>query len=306
METKKVFTWRNKKATMKSLILPVTLGLVLLGFADLAAVQSLTTGAITGTVMDESGAVMVSVVVTAKNVDTDATRETQTTGGGYFLLAQLDPGRYEVTAESTGFQKTKIGPITVAVSRVASLEFRLKIGSATATVEVKQDTPLIETSNPNTTTTFNATQLASIPNPGNDLSYVANLAAGAIINTGNPSFPQNYGNVEFNGLPSLANDFTIDGLDANKAFYGTNATGASGLQLGLNAIQEVTINTASYGVDLGNLSASSIIYVTNSGTTPFQSNELHPWNGSEINPHNFFINSTCHPHPRPNVNEFGT
>src|SRR5258708_10515101 len=122
---------------------------------------------------------MASVVVTAKNVDTDATRETQTTGGGYFLLAQLDPGRYEVTAESTGFQKTKIGPITVAVSRVASLEFKLKIGSATATVEVKQDAPLLELANPNTTTTFNTTALANIPNPENDLSYVTSLVAGA-------------------------------------------------------------------------------------------------------------------------------
>src|SRR5260370_11761442 len=158
---------------MKRLIASFSLGLVLLGCVSLAAAQSLTTGAINGTVVDQSGAVMASVVVTAKNVDTVATRETQTTGSGNFLLAQLDPGRYEVTAESAGFEKTKIGPITVAVSRVASLEFKLKIGSSTATVEVKQEAPLIETANPNTTTTLNATQLADIPNPGNDLSYVA-------------------------------------------------------------------------------------------------------------------------------------
>src|SRR6266481_731243 len=147
---------------MKRLIASFAFGLVLLGFVSLAGAQSLTTGAISGTVVDQSGAVMASVVVTAKNVDTGATRETQTTGSGNFLLAQLDPGRYEVTAESAGFEKMKIGPITVAVSRVASLEFRLKIGSATATVEVKQDASLLEPSNPNTTTTFNATQLAEI------------------------------------------------------------------------------------------------------------------------------------------------
>src|SRR5260370_33673970 len=107
METKKVFTWRNKKATMKSLIVPFTLGLVLLGFADLAAAQSLTTGAIAGTVMDESGAVMVSVVVTAKNVDTDATRETQTTGGGHLVLDQLRPRRYGVRARPARSQQRK-------------------------------------------------------------------------------------------------------------------------------------------------------------------------------------------------------
>src|SRR6266849_5451320 len=156
---------------MKRPIASFACGLMLTSFASLAAAQSLTTGAISGTVVDQSGAVMASVVVTAKNVDTGAARETQTTGSGNFLLAQLDPGRYEVTAESAGFEKTKIGPITVAVSRVASLEFKLKIGSATVTVEVKQEAPLIETSNPNSTTTLNVRQLADLPNPGNDISY---------------------------------------------------------------------------------------------------------------------------------------
>src|SRR5258708_18342014 len=168
---------------MKRLITAFACALMLTSSGRLAAAQSLTTGAIAGTVADQSGAVMASVVVTAKNVDTGATRETQTTGSGNFLLAQLDPGRYDVTAESAGFEKTKIGPITVAVSRVASLEFKLKIGSSAATVEVKQEAPLIETANPNTSTTFNTTQLANIPNPGNDLSYVATLATVRLIQT---------------------------------------------------------------------------------------------------------------------------
>src|SRR5258708_8070583 len=148
---------------MKRLIGSFALALILSSFVSLASAQSLTTGAISGSVMDQSGALMASVVVTAKNVDTGATRETQTTGSGNFLLAQLDPGRYEVLVESAGFEKTKIGPITVAVSRVASLEVKLKIGSSTATVEVKQEVPLIEPRNPNTTTTLKATQLSHIP-----------------------------------------------------------------------------------------------------------------------------------------------
>src|SRR5260370_36684530 len=168
---------------MKRLIASFAAGLMLTSFGSLAAAQSRATGAISGTVVDQSGAVMASVVITAKNVDTGGTRETQTAGSGNFLLAQLDPGRYEVTAQSVGFEKTKIGPITVAVSSVASLEFKLKIGSSTVTVEVKQETPLIEPSNQNTSTSLNASQLPNIPNPGNDLLYVAILAPGALVNT---------------------------------------------------------------------------------------------------------------------------
>lgn len=290
---------------MKRLIASFALGLVLLGFVSLAAAQSLTTGAITGTVVDQSGAVMASVVVTAKNVDTGATRETQTAGSGNFLLAQLDPGRYEVTAESAGFEKTKIGPVTVAVSRVASLEFKLKIGSSSAIVEVKQEAPLIEPSNPNTTTTLNASQLGNIPNAGNDLSYVASLAPGALINTG-AAGSGGFGNVEFNGLPAVANNFSVDGLDANNPYFNTNAVGASGLQLGLNAIQEVSINTASYSVDQGRQEAAQINYITKSGTNSFHGNAYEIWNGSAMNARNFFNNlKGISKKPRSNVNEFG-
>jgi len=279
---------------------------MLTSFGSLAAAQSLTTGAISGTVVDQSGAVMASVVVTAKNVDTGATRETQTAGSGNFLLAQLDPGRYEVTAESTGFAKTKIGPIIVAVSRVASLEFKLKIGSATATVEVKQETPLIEPSNPNTTTTFNAEQLADIPNPGNDLSYLANLVPGAILNPNSTAGAAAGGNFSVNGLPAIGNDFTVDGLDANDPFYNMNSHGASGLQLGLNAIQEVSVNTLSYAVDQGRLGASQVNSVTKSGTNLFHGNAYEVWNGSRMNARNFFLNALgVQQKPRSNVNEFG-
>lgn len=290
---------------MKRLIATFAFGLTLPIFVSLTAAQSLTTGAINGTVVDQSGAVMARVVVTAKNADTGATRETQTTGSGNFLLAQLDPGRYEVTAESVGFEKTKIGPITVGVSRVASLEFKLKIGSSTATVEVKQEAALIEPSNPNITTTFNAAQLANVPNPGNDLSYVANLAPGALINT-NSSSAGGFGRVEFNGLPSIANNFSIDGLDANNPADNTNASGASGLQLGLNAIQEVSINTASYSVDQGRQEAAQINYITKSGTNSFHGNAYEIWNGSAMNARNFFNNlKGITKKPRSNVNEFG-
>jgi hypothetical protein len=156
---------------MKKLI--VSIVVVLIGLSSLVVAQSLTTGAITGSVMDQSGAVIVGVIITATNVNTGATRRAETSAGGSYVIAQLDPGEYKVTAESNGFMKTEFGPITVAVSRIASVNFSLKVGSSKNVVVVNQEAPLIEPSNPNTTTTFNATQLADIPNPGNDLSYVA-------------------------------------------------------------------------------------------------------------------------------------
>src|SRR5258708_842443 len=98
---------------MKKLIGSFGLGLIFASFVSSAAAQSLTTGAISGTVVDQSGAVMASVVVTAKNVDTGAMRESGTNANGVYVFAQLDPGRYIITGASNGFKETQIGPVTV-------------------------------------------------------------------------------------------------------------------------------------------------------------------------------------------------
>lgn len=72
---------------------------------------------------------------------------------------------------------------------------------------------LLETDNPNNTTVLDARTIADFPNPGMDLTYLANFAPGALMNT--TSFGATAGNAEFNGLPSVFNSFTIDGLDAD-------------------------------------------------------------------------------------------
>ena len=267
--------------------------------------QTLTTGQISGTVTDPSGAVVPKAQVTVLNANSGIKRITESNGDGYYVVPLLDPGNYVVTITAKGFETVSREGITVGVSRSALVDFRLQIGAEEIKVTISIAAPLIEPSNPNTTTTLNATQLANIPNAGNDLSYVANLASGAIMNTGSTTGGGN-GVAEFNGLPSVANDFSIDGLDANNPYSNGNAAGASGLQLGLNAIEEVSINTASFSVDQGRQEAAQINYITKSGTNNFHGNLYEIWNGSAMNARNFFNNALgIQKKPRSNVNEFG-
>src|SRR5882724_2166537 len=286
--------------------LRAVIALVILGLVTASAHgQTLTTGQISGTVTDPSGAVVPKAQVTVSNTNTGIKRTTESNSDGYYLVPLLDPGNYVVTIAAKGFETVSREGITVAVSRSALVDFRLQIGAEEIKVTISTDAPLIEPSNPNTTTTLNATQLANIPNPGNDLSYIANLAPGALMNT-TSTFGIGSGKVEFNGLPSLGNDFSIDGLDANNPFLNTNATGASGLQLGMNAIEEVSVNTASYSVDQGRQDAAQINYITKSGTNNLHGNAYEIWNGSAMNARNFFNNlKGITKKPRSNVNEFG-
>ena len=75
-----------------------------------------------------------------------------------------------------------------------------------------------------------------------------------------------YGNVQFNGLPALSNAYVVDGLETNDPLTNLNSGLSTNLVLGLNSIEEVTVNTTSYAVDQGRYGASQINYVTKSGT----------------------------------------
>ena len=289
----------TKMTTQRSaVILAVLLALTASAFA-----QTQTTAQISGRITDPSNDVIPKAEVSAVNKDTGLKRTTESNDAGYYVVPLLQPGVYLITVTANGFQTVTHGGISIAVNHSATVDFKLQVGTVEEKLTVSSDAPLIEPGNPNTTTTFNARQLAETPNPGNDLSYVATLAPGAIMNAGTRTGAT--GNVQFNGLPSVANSFSIDGLDAGDPFSNTNASGASGLQLGLNAVQEVSINTASYSVDQGRQEAAQINYITKSGTNRFHGNAFEIWNGSAMNANTFFNNLKGIKKPRSNVNEFG-
>jgi hypothetical protein len=271
-----------------------------------ANAQNQTTAEISGIITDASGAAVPNAAVVAVSRDTGVQRDAKSNNDGYYSLALLPPGTYLLTVKAQGFQTVTREGISVAIDHSARVDFRLKVGSVTTEVMVETEAPLIETSNPNTTTTLSDRDLQNLPNPGQDLTYIANVAPGAVMNV-NSASGYNGGNVEFNGLPSIANDFTIDGLDANDAWESTNRSGASGLTLGLNSIQEASVNTESYAADLGRLGASQVNYITKSGTNSFHGNAYEIWNGSAMNATNYFINANPVPTKKPfsNTNEFG-
>ena len=179
------------------------------------------------------------------------------------------------------------------------------------TVTVTGEAPLINPENPNTSTTLNARALENLPNPGGDMTYPLQFAAGALINTagsGNDFVggTNGYGNVQFNGLPSLSNGYIVDGLETNDPLTNLNSGLSTNLVLGLNSIAEVTVNTLSYAVDQGRYGASQVNYVTKSGTNQFHGNLYELWNGSRFNAADFFTNATPGNHkPRSTVNHFG-
>src|ERR1700719_3667396 len=273
--------------------------------------QGETTSAIVGQVSDASGAAVPSATVTVTNRETRLRRSANTDDSGRFNFPQLKPGAYSVKVEAEGFEPQQNDAVSAALGQKQTVDFRLKIAHSSQTVEISSEAPILSPENANTSTTLNAHALEDLPNPGGDLTYPLQFAAGALVNTagsGNDFVggTNGYGNVEFNGLPALSNGYIVDGLETNDPLTNLNSGLSTNLVLGLNSISEVTVNTLSYAVDQGRYGASQINYVTKSGSNQFHGNVYELWNGSTFNAANYFTNATPGNHkPRSTLNHFG-
>ena len=196
------------------------LGLCLL--SGLAAGQGETTSAIAGQVVDQSNAGIPNTAVTIRNAENGLKRSVTADTAGRFNFPQLKPGIYRVSVEADGFETQQRDSVTAGLGQTQTVNFTLAVASARQAVVVSGEAPLVNTENPNTSTTMNAKALENLPNPGGDLTYPLQFAAGALINTagsGNDFVggTNGYGNVQFNGLPALANGYIVDGLETQRS-----------------------------------------------------------------------------------------
>ena len=294
-----------------SLPIMVSMGCFLLFAPAVLFSQGETTSAIVGQVTDATSAAIPGALITITNRETGLQRHATADEQGRFNFPQLKPGAYSVKAEAAGFDPQQNDNVLSGLGQKQTVDFTLKVAKSQQTVEVSGEFPLINSENANTLTNLNASALENLPNPGGDLTYPLQFAAGALVNTagsGNDFVggTNGYGNVEFNGLPALSNGYIVDGLETNDPLTNLNSGLSTNLVLGLNSIAEVTVNTLSYAVDQGRYGASQVNYVTKSGSNQFHGNLYELWNGSRFNAANYFTNATPGNHkPRSTVNHFG-
>src|SRR6202521_2582536 len=184
--------------------------------------QSDTTGALGGQVVDRSGGAIGGATVTIIHLDTGFRRTVRSDIEGRFSFPHVQPGLYRVEAEAPAFERVQQS-VTIPLGRTETVTLTLPIAGVTESVSVSAEPPVPNTRNPNTTTTFNVAAIESLPNPGGDITFPAQLAAGALMNTagsGNDFVggPSGFGNFQVNGLPGTSNGFIVDGLETNDPF----------------------------------------------------------------------------------------
>jgi len=277
----------------------LTLALLLAGIvATPMMAQNTVSGDITGIVSDPSGAVLPNTQVTLKNDATGQTHTVNTNGQGVYRFSLLNPGTYTISATAQGFQSAQ-RTTNVTIGQASTINLQMALSQTSQTVEVTAEGGVVQTSNGNISTTFTPQQLESTPNGGNDLSYIVQMAPGAVMNT-----QAGYGNSAIFGLPATSNLYTVNGQNENDPFLNLNNSGATNLLLGANDIQEVSVVNNGYSGQYGGLAGANVNYVSKAGTNSFHGNANYFWNGRAMNANNYFNKQAGVDRPFVNANQW--
>jgi hypothetical protein len=260
--------------------------------------QNVTSGGLTGVVTDPSDAVVQDANVDLKDNAKGTRLSTKTTAEGAYLFSFLLPGSYTLSVTHPGFQ-TATRALDVLLGPPATLNVRLAIASASNTINVTEEAPLIKAENGDVSTTVDRQQVSQVPNPGNDLTYIAQTAPGTIMNTDG-----GFGNFSILGMPGTSNLFTLNGLNDNDFGGNVNITGALNLLLGTNEIQETTVVSNGYSGQFGGAAGANVNYITKSGGNDFHGNAVYLWNGRALNANDWINKAFGNPRPFDNANQW--
>jgi carboxypeptidase family protein len=289
---------------MKITRITISFGIVLLSlfaFVFSTPAQTSTAGQITGQVLDASRAVIPSATVTATNVGTGEVRTTQTDGQGHYTLADLSVGTYSVSAEHEGFTRQIQTGVVLNVATTIQLNFTLSVGSVSQQVVVTSEAPIIDKADASTGTVMNNAQIGELPINGRDYARFALLTPGAV-------FRSNYiADLTFDGLHSVHNQFSVDGIDASRVDqpYMANGfeRGARLLTGSLDTVSEFKVQTSDYSSQYGRAAGSYVNIVTKSGTNQFHGTAYDFFRNDILDARNFFATSGAKPEFR--FNDFG-
>jgi hypothetical protein len=231
---------------------------------------------LSGLVTDEQGGPVANATISIKNAGTGVAREVTSNTDGIYSAPNLLPGEYEVTVTATGFQTLTEKGITLTVGGQQSLNLVMKVGALSQTVEVNAAIPDIQTTSSTVSSTVDSTTMRELPLNGRDWTSLATLEPGvsSIPNQVGTGFSANKGNRGFgnqlsnDGHRANENTYRVNGISINDYSNGSPG-GASGLNLGVDGIQEFSVLTSNYTAEYGRTSGAVINAITKSGVNDF-------------------------------------
>jgi hypothetical protein len=246
-------------------------------------------GTITGTISDPAGAVVAGAAVEAKNVATGAVYPVASSGTGNYTISQLPAGTYELSVMVQGFKKFVRTGLTVDVASTIRVDAALEVGSATESVTITEAAPLLKTEGGDVSHNVATATLDELPiltltgaaasfGSANSLGNIRNPLASVSLLPGARITADSV--MRINGMPSNSQSINIEGQDATNGFLKQQNQIN---QAGMDAIEQVAIQTSNFAAEYGQAGGGYFNYTMKSGTNQFHASAYDYWVNEALN-----------------------
>jgi hypothetical protein len=271
--------------------------------------QSAGTGALTGTVTDQSGKSVPNATVTITNAGTNQERSTTTGADGVYKFSLLPPGTYRVRFAAAGFKSAEVSGVVIDVTETPLLDKVLEIGAVTQTVTVESNVETLQTQSSTLGTTVTGNQITALPMAQRNYTEILGLSAGT---SGAPENATALGkgtqDISVNGNDPGQNNFQMDGVAIDN-IANRGSAGDFGIYAGIgvpnpDAIEEFKVQTSTYDASYGRNPGANVNVVTKSGTNAFHGSLFEFTRDSILNAGDFFFDQSAGPgSPRQALNQ---
>jgi hypothetical protein len=272
--------------------------------------QSGGTGALTVSVSDPSGGLIVGAKITISNGA--AVSRTQATGAnGSYTFTLLTPGVYQVSVSASGFQTVTVPGIAVDVTETKVFNQTLQLTSQTQQIAVKGTTENIQTETSALGGVVDRASLVSIPLATRNYTQILNLSPGVMTSVTDASaFGRGSQAIYVNGHDDASNSYLMDGVQVS-SYSGSTTEDTAGSFYGSipipspDSLQEFNVVTSMYDASIGRNPGASVNLVSKTGTNNWHGDLFEFFRNDVLDANTFFANLAGHPRGELKQNQYG-
>jgi Carboxypeptidase regulatory-like domain/TonB dependent receptor/TonB-dependent Receptor Plug Domain len=294
-------------------------GLVLLVIATLLSNglygQTTATGALTGVVLDPSGAILPGVVLSLTDRETGHTKSATSDEHGRFSFPLLPPGTYELHASKTDFNTLSLTELHIALTETLRIELRLQLAAHFERATVSSEPLLVQTDSAALGRVVNESAVSELPLVTRNFAQIIGLSPGVSVGLYNAGelglggialsqIAKSNDGIFVHGARSYDNNFQIDGLSVSDVQG--SAAGSGGIPIpNPDSIQEFKVQTGLYDAGYGRYAGANVSLVTRTGGNDLHGTVFEFFRNEALNANDFFLNRTEQARPALNENQFG-
>jgi hypothetical protein len=245
--------------------------------------QVTTSGRLTGVVSDAQGALIPKAQVVAKHDQTQGEYKAVTNDEGSWSIPSIPNGTYTVTITAAGFKTTVTKDVKVDAGQVASFNTSLETGGAAEQIVVTGGGEVLHAESSSVATTISGRQVVDLPFATRDALTLVTTLPGVLT----PDKPRTS---SINGLPKGSVNLTLDGANIQDNFLRSSDGFFTSIQAKSDAVQEVTVTTATPGAESAGEGAVQVRFITKSGSSEYHGGAFWQYRSKTFNSNYYFNN----------------